>query len=136
VTIVAFAFQHLEIDMRIQLAAFAALFPATLALAEPTLPSEDAIKGAATPDFVYALVNASVAGEHCEGFEVTETELALLTSAVPVFVQAAGIDQETYELEYDGKAYAAIFINETCAEDGPKVKDMLQRLTELGAVAE
>jgi hypothetical protein len=121
--------------MRRFLPLFLALYLPMQAQAEPTLPEAGALKAAESPEFLLALVNAMVAGEHCEGFEVSPEELALLTATVPVVVADMGIDTETYDLEYNGRSFADIFIDETCPRDGPKVRPMLDQLIGMGGAA-
>jgi hypothetical protein len=107
----------------------------TPALADPTPPDAAAITAAATPEFLYDLVNATAAGEQCEGFEVSPGEVALLGATAELMVAELKIDKETYDNDYYGLTYASIFINESCPVDGPKVRVTLDKVIAMGGVA-
>lgn len=121
--------------MRRLIPALFALATPFAALAEPTLAPEEAMKAEANPEFLMALMYAATAGEHCEDFVVSPEELALLNATVEQVKVLVGVEQETFENEYLGKAFFDVLVDETCPRDGPNVRPTLDKVLALGGVA-
>ncbi len=96
------------------------------------LPDPGQIAGAASADFLMALVMANVVGMNCEGFILTDGEWALITGTADRVSEALQIDTGTYDDQFYGPAFAALDQPGTCGAEGPKIAPLIGRLKSMG----
>lgn len=119
---------------------FRALFLTLLAgpaLAEAldlvTLPDDAAIAKAATPEFLMELVAANVVGMNCSDFRIDDGQWALLTGTADKVAEAIGVkDNGEYDEKFYGPAFDMLDQPDSCANEGPKIAPLVERLKEMG----
>jgi hypothetical protein len=96
------------------------------------LPDDAKIAEAATPEFLMELVQANVVGMNCEGFRLTDGEWTLITQSADKVAAALKIDTGAYDDKFYSPAFASLDKPDTCANDGPKIKPLVDRLKAMG----
>ena len=121
------------------------LFAATalcLALAHPALadgkiyvqlPDLSSWKGEEAEIFLTEIVLANVVSSNCPGFEITDEEWSLLTDSADLLARGQlGLSTDDYDANYYSPAFDALDDPDTCAEAGPEVKIILDKLVDMG----
>lgn len=97
------------------------------------LPDLSGIAGAEAEALLTEVVLANVVSSNCAGFDITEEEWSLLTDSADLLArQQLRLSIDDYDSRYYGPAFDAIDRPGTCAESGPQVQSVLDRLVELG----
>ena len=101
------------------------------------LPDLSGIKGEAARSMLADVVLANVVSSNCPGFAVSEEEWSLLTDSADILArEQLRLSVDEYDGQFYGPAFAALDQPQTCAEAGPKVQPVLDRVVELGGSRE
>ena len=97
------------------------------------LPDLTAYHGAEAETFLAELVLANIVSSNCAGFEVTEEDWSLLTDSADLLAYGQlGLSVDDTDATYYAPAFNALDLADTCADEGPKVEPILEKLVELG----
>lgn len=97
------------------------------------LPDLSAYRGAEAEAFLVDLVMANIVSSNCAGFAVTEEDWSLLTDSADLLAYGQlGLSVDDYDSAYYSPAFSALDAADTCAENGPKVEPILDKLVDLG----
>lgn len=87
--------------------------------------------------FLSEVVTANVISSNCPGFEVTDEEWSLLTDSADILARGQlGLSVDVYDSDYYGPAFALLDQEGACAEYGPRVAEVIDRLVEHGGSRE
>lgn len=119
-----------------------ALFPLTIltlaftapAIAAPVvLPQIPQLNEQDSVDLLTGLVLATVVSQNCEGFGITDAEYDLLNGSAAILAARFQLDPPTYNQMFLHPAYGVLSREGGCAEEGPRIQPLIDRLIGWGA---
>jgi hypothetical protein len=101
------------------------------------LPDLSDWKGEEAEIFLKDVVLANVVSSNCPGFEITDEEWSLLTDSADLLARGQlGLSTDDYDAGYYSPAFDALDEPDTCAEAGPEVQIILDKLVAMGGSRE
>lgn len=101
------------------------------------LPDLSDWKGEEAEIFLKDVVLANVVSSNCRGFEITDEEWSLLTDSADLLARGQlGLSTDDYDAGYYSPAFDALDDPDTCAEAGPEVQIILDKLVAMGGSRE
>jgi hypothetical protein len=101
------------------------------ALAGP--PDLSSLERPAQQALLHELVRANVAGVNCADFISTPSEWNFVVETADALADTMGLGVDTYDGKFYAPAFDALDANARfCAEEGPKIRPLIDRLVEMG----
>ena len=103
------------------------------ALAGP--PDLSSLEREAQRALLHELVRANVAGVNCPEFESSPSEWKFVVATADALSGLMGLSVDTYDSKFYAPAFEALDADpDFCAQEGPKIAPLIDRLVEMGGV--
>lgn len=96
----------------------------------PMLNEQDSV------DLLTGLVVANVVSQNCEGFEISDAEWELLNGSAAILAARFQLDPPQYNEMFLHPAFGVLNREGGCAEEGPRIQPLIQRLIDWGGALE
>jgi hypothetical protein len=105
------------------------------ALAGP--PDLSSLDREAQRTLLHELVRANVAGVNCPGFESSPSEWKFVVATADALSALMGLSVDTYDSKFYTPAFEALDADpDFCAQEGPKIGPLIDRMVEMGGVVD
>lgn len=109
------------------------ILTATPMAAETILPEIPQLSEEDSAALLTDLAVASVVSQNCDGFAITDAEYDLLSGASGILSARFQLDPPTYNEMFLHPAYGVLADEDGCAQEGPQIQSLIDRLIGWGA---